>query len=382
MFRKFLPAAVLALACAGAHAERTPGLSMTAFNAAVPESARNAVFAPFAFELDAAIVSEAFPTIERAKFVETLGALTGYDTIYFPRLVRLREAATNDFQLISGRAFLAPSRRIVETKFRTKIQEEYDAETCVVYPDAYAAECFLKVAMDGEMEDFKLPEEYISDHSVSFADLETVKVAWTEPFPLAATKPLAFTAGDGRRLELPAMHDVREGELRTTDRFTLLRLPLADDAWFCAAMPAGGANLASIRDEFAGGRLDENLALMKSIVEPTVYRGPVEVAIPKFAVETTVPLAPVFLALQLPLGGFREIHLREAETLAAPFQRVKFALDERGIDETYVKEKPAEKTFAAGTAKKCALDRPFLFFVYHEPTAAVVIAGVFTGEGK
>ena len=360
------------------YAARTPGFSMSAFNAAVPSSAESAVFSPIAFEFDCAVLSEAYGPIEKAKFVEALGALVGYEHIFKPIRERYAAAVSNDFSLVSARALLTPSLKSVTAKYRTYIQNEYSVQACPVRPVTDGAESFLRAAMDGEMEDFRVPEDAAQPKRFSFYDLESFRCAWRDPFPTANIRKLAFTAADGSRRETEMMSDVRPAELWTTDRFTMLRLAMTDGSWFHAVLPADGAPLDSIRADFAGEKFDTALVMMRSITDPGVYKGPAVIVLPRFALDTASDLAPAFRAFELPLGGFKEIDLGGAGSLHRTVQRTRFSLDVKGAGgKTVVRKSAAEEVRADKHTKKFIANRPFLFFVFHAPTQSVPVAGVY-----
>lgn len=333
-------------------AGRTPGFSMSAFNAAVPASNVNVAFSPIAYEFDCVVISEAFDSIKRAKYVETLGALVGYDSVYKPLMKRCAES-TNGVAFVSTRAFLTPSFNMVDAKFRTFIQNEYGAHACGLRPSSKGAECFLRASMDGEMDDFSISGKVTISPEVSFCDLVSV------------------------RAEMKL--GVRNADLWNARRFTMLRLAIADGFCFYAAMPNEGETLDSIRGSFAADKLEEALSVFRAVGDPNVYRGYVDISIPKMSIDSSVDLMPAFKSAQLPLGGFKELKMGPDTPLAHVWQRTRFTLDEGGSDETSVED---GKPRPAAVDRSFACNRPFLFFVYHEPTRTIPVAGVHAGVAK
>ena len=62
-------------------------------------------------------------------------------------------------------------------------------------------------------------------------------------------------------------------------------------------------------------------------------------------------------------------------------QCVRFRLDEQGLDAEPLVEKSEENVVHGdASTKRFILNRPFVFFVYHEPTGTVPVAGQFTGR--
>lgn len=367
----------LLVPCASS-AERTPGFSMSAFNILVPSSAHSAVFSPFSFEIDCALISEAFGALEKAVYVEALGALVGYDSVYKPITRRFLNSATNDFSLISARAYLSPSLRLIATKYRSFIQSEYGAHVCPIQPTEKVAENFMRVEMDGQMEDFRVPEEAMTPNGVSFCDLEVFSCRWAEPFPTSATCRVAF-AGEGKG-EVEMMSDVREAEILKEERYSVLRLPMAEEASFFVALPDAGETLDSIRGNFAAEKFDELLATFRT-KNVTVVGGPAEVSIPKFTTDTIIDMKPAFFRFALPLGGFKDILIYPDSALKVTSQRVRFSLDERGPGGSVIGRKGAGANLpAVPGVRRFVCNRPFLYWVVHEPTRTVPVAGVFAGD--
>lgn len=381
--RRLLSVAFAFLLAGSSFAGRTPGFSMSAFNAVVPSSSSTVVFSPVSFELDCALISEAFGPIEKAVYVEALGALVGYDSVYKPILACYSASATNDMKMVSARAFLASSLRMISTKYRSFIQSEYGANACPVSPTADGAESFLRVSMDGEMEDFRVTDGMTKTKGVSFCDLESFRCSWAEAFPADNTRKSGFASADGVSREVMMMSDRRDGDIWKCGRFSVLRLPMSGGAFFFAVLPEPGVPLDSIRGEFAAAKLDEALVAFKAVADPAVYHGPVDVSIPRMTVDSVVDIKPAFLAFGLPLGGFKELHLGADSTLGALVQRTRFVLDERGTDEVRVKSEAADASDSVPRdVRKFVCDRPFLFFICHEPTRTVPVSGIYAGEWR
>ena len=80
---------------------------------------------------------------------------------------------------------------------------------------------------------------------------------------------------DGSRREVDAMCDIRQADMLEARRFSMVRLPLADGAWFYAMLPNGGLTVRDIRSEFSSTKIDEILTVMKSVTVSGVSHGPV-----------------------------------------------------------------------------------------------------------
>lgn len=376
-----VPSVLLSLLlAASAYAGRSPGFSMSAFNTAVPSSSATTVFSPYSFELDCVVISEAFGPIEKAVYVEALGALVGYDSVYKPIQANYSASVSNGIAMVSARAFLASSLRMISSRYRAFIQSEYGANACPVSPTVDGAESFLRVSMDGEMEDFRVTGAMIKAKGVSFCDLEAFRCSWAEAFPKDNTRKSAFVTSGGVRREVMMMSDRRSAYVWKGGRFSVLRLPLRGGAFFFAALPDSGVPLDSIRGEFAAEKLADALVAFKAVADPAVYHGPVDVSIPRMTVDSLVDLKPAFLASGLPLGGFKELFLGADSTLGAIIQRTRFVLDERGSADVGAESGDADTASSSRDVRKFVCDRPFLFFVYHEPTRTIPVSGIYAGE--
>lgn len=372
--------ALLSLLACPAVAGRTPGFSMSAFNTVVPSSARSAVFSPFAFELDCAMISEAFGPIEKAAYVEALGALVGCEGVYRPISERYAASATNGLSQVSARAFLVSSLGLITPKYRAFVQSEYHAGVCPVRPAAVGAESFLRAKMDGVMEDFRIPAGLSPSKGAAFIDLESTSCRWVVPFPESSVRASVFTAAGGARTEVAMMSGCRDADIWNADRFSMLRMPMADGAFFFAVLPEEGVPLDSVRGAFAAEKFDSSIAVFGAVADPSVFHGRVEVSLPRFTLDTSVDLRPAFLAFGLPLGGFKEIAIGADVTLSGVCQRTRFSLDGRGSEDLSAERKAFDGGIAGGReTRKFVCDRPFLFFVYHEPTRTVPVAGIFAG---
>ena len=350
-----------------------------AFNRAVSAAAKGTVvFSPLSFEIDSVVLSDAFDPITKAHFAETLGVLSDFEGVYGQMLGELREGATNGFSFVSARAMCLPEMRMASVAYRRDIQGLYSAEICPASPKD-GAESWLKTMLDGDMEDFSIPLGGGAAGRYSFYDLASVRFSWQEPFPTANTRKIPFTLEDGSRRDVEAMCDIRVADMFEMRRFTMVRLPLADGAWFYAMLPNSGLTLREIRQEFSSTYIDALLTVMKSVTVSGVSHGPVALVVPKMDVTSTVDLTGVFGYFRFPLKGFSRLDGSMRPSVVK--QHVRFRLDEQGLDAQPLVEKPADKVVHADdSTKRFILNRPFLFFVYHEPTGTIPIAGQFTGR--
>ena len=351
-----------------------------AFNRAVPASARgNAVFSPYAFEIGCVALSDAFGPIVKAQFAERLSVLTDLEQTYNPIVSRFRNfSATNGFSVLMARALCLPDRRMAQSSYRSEIQRLYATEVCQAKPKD-GVESWFRAMLDGEMEDFALGDAPPQQNAYSYHEAVSVRFSWKEPFPTANTKDIAFHLADGGQRAVSAMRDLRMADIWEAKRFSMLRLPLADGGWFFALLPAEGLSVGDIRSEFNSAKVDDLLTVMDSVTVTGVSHGPAAVVIPKMDITTEVGLSDAFAYFRFPLKGFARMNpeLRPATVS----QRMRFRLDEQGLDpEPLVSKAEESQVRASADTKKFVLNRPFLFFVFHMPTGTIPVAGQFTGR--
>lgn len=335
--RLLLAAALLA---ASAFAERRVATVPSLFPKVAEGRKGTVLFSPYAFELDAALLSEGFDPIAKAGVAEYLGVLVGYDSVYFPMMARLEAAATNGFSLVTAKGFVVPSFRAVTPDYRLQLQQEYATEVCTFRPNARGALAWFKAKMDGKMEDFALPETNPNEERMVFCDLCSLTTAWAESAP---TKVTRFKAAD----------------------FTLLKLPLRDEAAFYAFIPEQGVALETLRREFAAEKLSALVSVFHSVTEPRLKTVAAKVSMPELDVTSEIDLLPLFAAAKVPVKGFKSIN--SAYTPKAMVQRMRLRVERTEGAGQAERVEGAEETYS--------LERPFSFFICHEPTQAVVLMG-------
>ena len=349
-----------------------------AFNRAVSAATRgNAAFSPYSFEIGCVALSDAFDPIVKAHFAETLGVLSEFGSVYVPMMARVKDAATSLFEVVTARALCIADARAVNVPYRRELQNTFSMEVCPGVPPV-GAEAWLRSAMGGAMEDFTIPLGTVSRDVYALYDLASVRFSWKDPFPVGNTRRMAFHRVDGSRTDVEAMCDLRNVDLWRNRRFSMIRLPLADQGWFYALLPAEGLSIGDIREEFSSQKIDDLLSVMKSVAISGVSHGPVAVVVPKMDFTTDLDLKGVCAYFKFPLKGFERMD--RSIRPGAVRQRVRMRLDEQGLDPAPLAEKPADAiVHGDADTPRFVLNRPFLFFVYHEPTGTIPVAGQFTG---
>ncbi len=378
--------AILVIGISGAAwAGRMPGFNMEAFNAGVPaETLESKVFSPLGFELDSVMMANAFEPIAKSHFAETLGVLTGLEGTYVPILRHLREvSSTNRLSYVSARAFLVPDFRKVSAAYAQDLQRDFQGEVTLAFPKE-GAECWFRAMMEGDMEDFEIPMDTAKSERNSFYELASVHISWAEPFPVGNRRKKAFLPNEAdfkTRVLTDMMCDIREVELYTGKTYTMGRLPMADGAWFYAVLPHSGTSLKAVREQLTEKNFGDLLAVMDSITETGIYKGPAVVAIPTMDQTSVNDLTGAMGHFKFPVQGYLKLN---GDIPGRDFRQVvRFRLDEQGVDAEPLKDKPQEQQVHLDKGKEIhslVLNRPFLYFIYHEPTKSVIVMGQYTGR--
>ena len=371
--------AFLSLLAAAAPAARHVGFETDAFSRAYPVSYPwNAVFSPASFEIDCALVAESLATIPKANVSELLNVSFDFPSTYRPVVDGLGEP-TNGFSFVAARAFCVPSVKTVRAEHRHHLSQEYGAEVLRGYPNR-GAESWFRATMGGEMESFALSPDGNDGERFSFYDLVSVKAAWKDPFPTANTRSLAFRPDGGTgSVQVVCMSDVRLADTWETSAYTLLKLPLRGDAWFYAMLPKEGQALAAARADLTSAKIDRLLAVTRSVAESGVGHGACAIVLPRLDLFSRLDVTGIFRYFRIPTGGL--VHISENGIEKEYVQYVRFRLAEHGDGEPpLVKKAEGDVVPVTPDVKRLVFNRPFLFFVYHEKTATIPVAGQFTGR--
>lgn len=360
-------------------AARHIGFQTDAFNRVFPASFRQtAVFSPASFEIDCALIAESLETIPKANVSETMGIVLDFESTFRPVLETL-SVRTNGLSVVSARGFCVPETKGVSPQFRQYLEEIYGAEVLPLY-SREGPENWFRATMDGEMENFSLPEDALRSNRYSLYDLVSVSAEWLEPFPVANTREVLFHPDDTTNtVSVVCMSDVRRADTWENDEYSLLKLPLKDGAFFYAMLPKPGSDLLPVRQDISSLDIDRVLSVTKSITEKGVAHGPCVIVLPKFDLFSRTPFSSVLSYFRIPAKGL--VHVAGSRTAREHVQYTRFRLAEHGRSEKPLLQKVAEKVVPIdATTKKLVFNRPFLFFVYHESSATILLAGQFFGR--
>lgn len=340
-----------------ASAANTIEFQSKALSAALAESPRrNVAFSPLSFEIDAAVFGGAMDAISRAAVAETIGTLGDFETVY-------SQAATN---LLVARAFVLSDLRLARTAERIKLAKSFATQVCGHLPKG-SAESYLKVAMEGRMEDFSVPDLSIDRH-YQFFDLVYDRIELPRN-PSARTGEGDFRCANGTRMSLKFLEGDFHCAIRRYGTFQLIRLPLADERVLYLAVPDEGVSLADVASELGGARLAVALASFNAVGDSALKSGVRRLSIPLFDICVETNLRPLMTAFKIPVRGFEEFHPEIYPVTLQQRMRLELAAAEA---DTPLRSRLVDPAVVR-------LDHPFLFHVIQLSNGMVREAGQFTG---
>jgi len=350
----------------------------TAFNLACPTGRMETVaFSPLAFELDAVVFAEAADTLARAHVSETIGDMRGFEVVYAP-VFELFDCRTNGLSLVTARGFCVPEIRRTQPALVQLLQAQYRTEVCRLNPKA-GAEAWFRTSMDGEMEGFSPIVSDGTDGRYAFYDLLSVSFAWQDPFPTNNTRRLPFVRTDGTRSKRDFIMDIRPVDTWEDESSVMLSLPLRGQAEFLAILPKPGVALSAVKDKLGAAEADSLFTRPHRAEGTRVSHAPALVVLPKLDLTRSNDLLPLMAHFRFPVTGLPRLTGRSSSGRLN--QIVRFRLDAQGPDEAPLAEKPVERQIkATADTRKIVLNRPFLFFIRHEPTGTIPLAGQYGGE--
>lgn len=355
------------------------GFGLDAFNRAVSASTScNAVFSPISFEIDCVVMSEAFGALTRANFAEKMGVLNGLEQVYQPIYERLIAGGEKGLSFLSARGFCLPDERKSHSAYRAWMQRTFGAEAfSQVFKEG--AERWFQSRLEGDFDDFEIPFGAISEKGYSYYDLVSVNVAWAEPFPTNLTRSIDFALESETNTSVMAMCDMRLVDVWERNNLTVIRLPLVDSSWFYALLPKPGNRIRDIRGELSSKTLLDLVTGFKSLTESGISHGPAVIALPTMDITFQSNLAQPFTYFGFPVSGMERID--GTFTPREIKQWTRFKLAENGQSQQPLPEKTIDQTAAKSPdTKRLVFNRPFLFFVYHEPTSTIPIVGQYSGR--
>ena len=196
---------------------------------------------------------------------------------------------------------------------------------------------------------------------------------WTTPFLETATKPEAFTCGDGANQQVPMMHRTGQFNYAQAGELQVLELPYkGNQLSMIVLLPRAGATAQW--PEFTAEKLQQLRAQMKSTR--------VDLSLPRFKVEARLSLARTLSAMGMPEAftareaDFSGITGKNDWYISAVIHDAVIDVNEKGTEAAAATG--AVMSFAAMMPQKPVIfraDHPFVYLIVHKPSGAILFLG-------
>ncbi len=199
-----------------------------------------------------------------------------------------------------------------------------------------------------------------------------LKAAWQNPFDAAATHDATFTRADGSQVQVPTMHATIEEASYA-----------AGSDWQAVELPYAGRSLAMtiiVPTDIAAFDPSFDAATFAQITGALQTR-PVELALPKFKIETKIDLAAVLArmgmtsAFDRSAADFSGITAAEQLYISAVVHQANIDVDEKGTEAAAATAVVVTLGSVPGNPVTLNVDRPFIFAVRDTGTGAVLFLG-------
>lgn len=198
-----------------------------------------------------------------------------------------------------------------------------------------------------------------------------LKAPWETPLPVEATKPAPFTLAGGRQIDVPTMNATLEASYAGAAGWQAVQLPYAGGSL---------AMLVIVPDDLASFEAGLDAARLGQIVD-SLAPGQVQVALPRFKLETKVDLAGVLAAMGMPLAfdrgaaDFSGITPDEQLYIDAVIHQANIDVDEKGTEAAAATAVVMRATGLPAEPKVLRADRPFLFALRELSTGTILFLG-------
>jgi serpin B len=220
------------------------------------------------------------------------------------------------------------------------------------------------------------PSDVSEETILTLVNAIYLKAPWLYPFPKETTEEGTFTRADGSTVEVPMMRLVSDGSRPTFQA-------AVTDEWQAVELAYVGGELSMLvvvpKDlaAFENGLGPERIALIDAALEENT----VDLAVPRFGIETRAELAALLAALGMPQAfsaqaDFSGIFGDFSVPIARVVHQANIDVDEIGTEAAAATAVGFDSS--AGEPRVPLViraDRPFLFLLRDVPTGAVLFMG-------
>jgi len=217
------------------------------------------------------------------------------------------------------------------------------------------------------------PDSVRTDTRLILVNAIYLNAAWRQPFEKEATRPGPFTLEDGTTVEVPIM--------RGTHNLGYA----AGNGWRAVELPYVGGSLALtmiVPDDMSAFESRLTPELVAGVTEALTGQT-VELAFPRFQLETNVGLAPVLAAIGMPTAfgsaaDFSGITTEGPLFITEVVHQANIDVDEEGTEAAAATAVLAAEGAMPEEPVAMTIDRPFLFVLRDIPTGAILFLGRVT----
>lgn len=272
---------------------------------------------------------------------------------------------------MKGQSFRSEFLEVLKTSYQAPLQE-------VDFASSEAARAtindWVAEATNDKIKDLIPPGVLDSLTRLVLTNAIYFKGNWASQFKPAETKPQPFQVLQGKPVKTPLMHQVAELGYRETDDAQVLSMPYQGKALsMIVVLPRQADGLAAIE-----GKLDA--AALKGWTEELVQRK-VSVYLPRFKIESSFSLSSQLSALGMKdafdpgradlsgMDGTRELFVKEV------IHKTFVEVNEEGTEAAAATGVVVGVRSAPAPPPEFRADHPFLFFIRHDATGAVLFIG-------
>ncbi len=202
------------------------------------------------------------------------------------------------------------------------------------------------------------------------------KADWASPFAKEATQDAPFTLADGKRVEVPTMHQTTHFQYFENDAVQSVTLPYqGNETSMTIVLPKKAADLAEVEKTLASHVLATWLKDAK--------RRKVELSLPKFKFESSYDMVPPLKKLGMVdafvpgKADFSGIDGTNDLYVTAVIHKTFVAVDEKGTEAAAATAVVIGRHGAPMPEETVEFkaDHPFVFVIRHEPTGTILFVG-------
>lgn len=198
------------------------------------------------------------------------------------------------------------------------------------------------------------------------------KGAWASPFQLESTRPGSFRTPEGT-VEVPLMRQQGRFRHQSTAEKDVIELPYQDNEFsMVLVVPREGTPSNFLRQA-----TPESLATLMESLES----GTVNLSMPRFNVRSPINLSGILAQMGMPMAfdpdqaDFAPITRDLSLYLSAVVHEATITVDESGTEAAAATAAIIGITSAPTEVTTIEIDRPFVFFLRHQETGAVLFMG-------